>query len=1070
MAWLARNPVAANLMMIFIVVSGLINATTVRKEIFPQLELDRVSIRVPYLGAAPEEVEEGVVVRIEEAIQGIDGIDGIQATAAEGSASVLVELELGADPRRVVDEIKNNVDAITTFPLETEKPIIREMITRSPVTDIAISGDTDVFILKEIAERVRDELTAMPEITLVDVVSAPAYEISIEVSEAALRRHAMTFDQVADAVRRSSLDLPGGSVRTAGGEILLRTVGQAYRGREYEDLVLWTRPDGSRLRVGDVATVVDGFAETDRRARFDQQPAVLVSVLRTGEQSTLDIAAAVDRYVERARPRLPAGVSMTLWLDQAANLETRLTLMLRNAAAGFVLVFVVLALFIELRLALWVSLGIPISFFGAIALMPGLDVSFNLLSLFAFILVLGIVVDDAIIVGENIYRHQEEHGEGLRGAIAGVREIAKPVTFAVLTTVAAFMPLASVPGMLGGLLRVVPLIVVPCLLFSLIESLGILPAHLSHIPRRGRPGRWRRFQGHFSTGLKRFTERVYAPVLETALRWRYLTAALGLAMLIVTGGMVLGGRATFRFLPSVEADLISASVTMPQGVSVETTSRVVGRLEAGAAALRSRLQQETGTDHFRHLSAAVGDQPTLTRASGPMGPLGGVAAPNVGEVTIDLAPAETRRYTSEQLGNMWRETTGAIPEAVEVQFDMSLLAPGADVDVQLAGPDLDRLRAVAGEVKRRLQQYAGVYDIADSFRAGKAEMQLGIRPAAQTLGLSLQDLGRQVRQAFYGEEAQRIQRGRDDVRVMVRYPRDERRSLGDLENMRIRTPDGGEVPFGAVARVEPGRSFASIRRIDRNRSVNVTASVDPTVTSAGAVIADLQTRVLPEVLADQPGVSYTFEGAQAEQADSVGGLQRGFVLALLMIFALLAVPLRSYVQPLIIMAAIPFGVVGAVWGHVVMGLDVTLLSLFGLVALTGVVVNDSLVMVDFINRCRAIHADLGGSLRQMAGKPASRREFESMGLLLAIREAGSFRFRPILLTSLTTFFGLAPLMFERSPQAAFLVPMAVSLAFGVLFATFITLILVPVSYLILDDVQRGIRRLSAWGPARDMAA
>jgi len=1058
-SWFARNPVAANLMMVFIIVSGLLATTTVREEVMPELELDWISIQVPYLGAAPEEVEEGVVIRIEEAIQGIDGIKEIQSTASEGSASVTVELELGADPRRVVDEVKNNVDAITTFPIETEKPIIREMIARSRVTDISISGATDVFTLKALAERVRDELTAMPEITQVDVVSAPPYEISIEVSEVALRRHGMTFDQVADAVRRSSLDLPGGSVRAEGGEILLRTIGQAYRGAEYESLMLWTRADGSRLRLGDVATVVDGFAETDQQARFDQQPTVLVSVFRTGEQSSLDISAALESYVERTRPRLPEGISMTVWLNEAEVLNDRLSLMLRTGASGFVLVFIVLTLFLELRLAFWVSLGIPISFLGAIAMMPSLDVSANVISLFAFTLVLGIVVDDAIIVGENIYRHQEEHGEGLRGAIEGAREIAKPVTFAVLTTVAAFMPMMFVPGMMGKIFRVIPFVVIPCLLFSLVESLGILPAHLSHIPRRGRSGRWRRFQSFFSNGLKRFVRSIYTPLLETALQWRYVTVAVGLSTLILTGGMVLGGLVNFQFFPSIEADFMSASVTMPQGTPVEATSRAIARLEDGAARVRARLLQETGIDYFRHVSAAIGDQPMAGAGDVPSGPIESLAGSNVGEVTVELLPAETRNLTSEQLGNLWREATGPIPEAVEVGFSMSIMDPGDDVDVQLAGPDLDRLRDAADELKARLAEYAGLYDISDSFRAGKEEMQLGIKPAAETLGLTLQDLGRQVRQAFYGEEAQRIQRGRDDIRVMVRYPEADRRSLGDLENMRIRTPNGGEVPFSQVAEVEPGRGFASIRRVNRNRAVNVTAAVDPAITSVAAVIADIESRILPEVLAGYPGVFYTFEGAQAEQTETVGGLQRGFILALLMIFALLAVPLRSYVQPLIIMAAIPFGLVGAIWGHMVMGLDVTMMSMFGLIALTGVVVNDSLVMVDFINRARSVHADLGRTIRQAGGRPADRHQFESAGLQLAIREAGSNRFRPILLTSLTTFFGLVPLMLERSMQAAFLVPMAVSLAFGVIFATFITLILVPVSYLILDDVQRTLRRL-----------
>ncbi|MBM63041.1 MAG: hypothetical protein CL484_08850 [Acidobacteria bacterium] len=1036
--WFARNSVAANLLMVLIVVTGVITVFTVNEEIMPEIELDRVVVEVPYLGAAPEEVESAVCVRIEEAIQGIDGIKEIQSTAAEGMGVVVVELELGADARKVVDDIKTNVDAITTFPVETEKPVVRELTRRIQVTDVAVTGVTDPLMLKSVAERVRDELTTLPGVTYVELVSAPPYEISIEVSEVALRRHGLTFDQVADAVRGSSLDLPGGAVRTEGGEILLRTIGQVYRGQDYENLMLWTQPDGSRLLLGDVANVVDGFAETDQFARFDVEPTIMVSVFRTGDQSTIDIAASVQDYVDSSQERFPQGVTLTVWRDTAQTLGAQQTLMFRNGLTGFVLVFVVLTLFLELRLAFWVSLGIPISFLGAIAFMPILGVSVNMMSLFAFILVLGIIVDDAIIVGENIFRHQEGHGDSLRGSIEGGQEIAKPVVFAVLTTVAAFSPLMFVPGMMGKMFRVIPLIVIPCLLFSLVESLNILPAHLSHRPNPGRPGRWRRIQARFADGLKLFAQQVYQPFLEVALKWRYLTVATAVATMILTIGLVLSGRPSFQFFPSVEANIIMASVTMPQGTPVEVTSRAVAQLEAGAARFRQTLLEETGQDYIRHLSSAVGDQPMAARRAGPGSAAG---AGHLGEVLIELIPSETRTYNSEQLGNMWRELTGQIPEAVDVNFNMSMMGPGEDIDVQLAGPDLDELQTLAADLKGHLAGYPGVYDISDSFRPGKAEMKLGIKPAAEILGLTLEDLGRQVRQAFYGEEAQRIQRARDDVRVMVRYPRDGRRSLGDLTNMRIRTPDGGEVPFSQVATVEPGRGFAAITRVDRNRAVNVTAAVDPDVNSSAEVAADLQMRVLPELLEQHAGVFYAFGGAQAEVADGVGGLQRGFTLALLVIFALLAVPLKSYVQPLIIMSAIPFGLVGAVWGHLFMGLDVTMMSMFGLVALAGVVVNDSLIMVDFINRQREVHSDIGA----------------------AVREAGLFRFRPIVLTSFTTFFGLVPLMLDRSFDAAMVIPMAVSLAWGVLFATAITLILVPTIYVILEDFRAVTSRLAGRG-------
>ena len=1036
--WLARNPVAANLLMVLIVASGLIGVTTVTQEIYPDLALDSISIEVPYLGAGPEEVEEGVVSRIEEAIQGIDGVKEIRSVSSEGNGSVTVELETGADTRRVVDEVKNNVDAITTFPIETEKPIIRELIARNQVADIIVSGAADAFVLKEAAQRVRDELSALPEISQVDVVSAPPYEISIEVSEVALRRHGLTFDSFADAVRRSSLDLPGGSVRTEGGEILLRTTGQAYRGHEYENLVLWTRPDGSRLELGDIATVVDGFAETDQSARFDGEAAVMVSVFRSGDQSALDISSAVHRYVEAGPATLPQGIKLTVWQDQSALLRDRLSILLNNGAAGFVLVVLALVLFLDLRLALWVCLGIPLSFLGALALMPVLDVSINLVSIFAFILVLGVVVDDDIIVGESIFRHQEESGNGPRGAIEGAREVAKPVIFAVLTSVAAFLPLLAIPGVYGQLFRVIPLIIAPCLLFSLVESLGILPAHLTHGGARTRRGPLHWLRGIVRRIMEAATTVYRRHVLRSALRWRYVTAALGVSSLVLTTGMVLGGWTTYRFRTAIEAEHMTASVTMPLGAPVDATAQAVAALEAGAARLRTALVAETGMDHLGHVATFVGDQPMVARSGGPTGGVASdfVAGAHLGEITVELAPTEDRAYTSEHLGLLWREASGPIPEAVAIEFNTSLVNAGNDIDVQLIGSDVDRLRLAAEAVRRWLAEYAGVYDVRDSFLAGKREMQLGIKPAAETLGLTLQDLGRQVRQGFYGEEVQRIQRGRDDIRVMVRYPRDQRRSLGDLEHMRIRTPAGDEVPFNYVARVEPQSGFASIERVNRNRTVNVTAGVDPTVTSTSQIVADLSERILPAVTAEHPGVSYAFEGQQADQVEVIGGLQRGFMLAMLAIFALLAVPLRSYLQPLVIMAAIPFGVAGAILGHVLLNLDFSTLSLLGCVALSGIVVNDSLVLIDGINRARDRHS-----------------------LEAAIIEAGGTRFRPILITSLTTFVGLTPMIFDQSMTGAFFVPMAVSLGFGVLFATFITLILVPVGCMILDDVQSGWRRV-----------
>ncbi len=1041
-SWFANNRVAANLLMVVIVIGGLVTLPAIKQEVFPEFSLDLINVAVPYLGAAPEEVEEAICIRIEEAIHGLEGIKEITSRAAEGTGVVSVELVPGTDARKLLDEIKARVDAIDTFPEETEKPIIEEMLNRRQVIHVAVSGDADERTLKNLGQRVRDEIAALPGISQVELTNARPYEVSIEVSEEAMRRHGLGFDEVVAAVRRSSLDLPGGSLKTRGGEILLRTKGPAYRGREFERLVLMTRPDGTRLRIGDVARVVDGFAETDQSARFDGKSAVIVQIFRVGDQSALEVSAAVRDYVRQANFRMPEGIVLTTWQDITEVLESRMDLLLRNGRNGFVLVFITLALFLRFRLAIWVSIGIPISFLGALWMMPSLDVSVNLISLFAFIVVLGIVVDDAIVVGENIFTHQNRTGEGLQSSIRGAQEVSVPVVFAVLTTVAAFAPLLNVQGNTGKIMRVIPMVVIPVLLFSLVETMLVLPAHLSHFRKvRQGPGgfagfrAWSRFQGSFAGWLDRFIHRGYQPFLETVLEWRYLTLAVGGATLLLTIGLVAGGRIQFVFFPNVEADFVAADITMPQGTPAEVTAAAVRRLEETALAVRAELEGENTEDGdrvFRHVLAAIGEQPLRIVRGLNSGETGAeFSAAHLGEVTIELVPSEKRSVTSAFVVNRWRELTGPIPEAVELTFSSSLFSPGEPINVQFTGPDIDDLNRVSRGLQERLAGYPGVFDISDSFLEGKQEIKLFIKPSAEALGLTLSDLARQVRQGFYGEEVQRIQRGRDDVKVMVRYPADRRRSLGDLETMRIRTPDGIEVPFRTVAEAKIGRGFASIRRVDRRRAINVTAEVDTAEANPNDILADLRDSVLPGLLADHPEIHFTFEGQGREQRETLSGLFRGFAIALMVIYTLMAIPFRSYLQPLIVMSAVPFGLVGAVWGHALLGLDLTILSMFGIVALAGVVVNDNLVLVNYINRTRARGVPLGG----------------------AIRQAGVARFRPILLTSLTTFAGLTPLLLEKSVQARFLVPMAVSLAFGVLFATFISLLLVPAGYLILEDLR-----------------
>ncbi len=1051
LGWFAGNPVVANLLMVMIIVAGLLTIPTIRKEIFPEFPLGMINVSVRYLGAAPEEVEEAVCVRIEEEIQDIEEIKQLTSSSTEGIGTVTVELEPGSDARKVLDDIKARVDAIETFPAETEKPVITELTNRRQVIDVAVSGPTDEGTLKTLGQRVRDDIARLPGISQVELISARPYEVSIEVSEEALRRYGLTFTDVANAVRRSSIDMPGGSIRTDGGEILLRAKGQAYRGPEFERIVLLTRPDGTRLLLGDAAQVIDGFSESDQSARFSGQPAVGVRIYRVGEQSALDVAASVKNYVEEAQARMPEGISLTAWNDFSRVLRGRLDLMLRNARNGFLLVFLILALFLRFRLAFWVSLGIPISFLGALWLMPSLDVSINLISLFAFIVVLGIVVDDAIIIGENIFTHQQRKSRGVKASAEGASEVAVPVIFGVLTTVAAFLPLLAVAGTTGKIMRVVPIVAILALIFSLIESLFILPSHLSHGSRERTTGRvsdrWFRFQNGFASRVAWFIERIYRPSLELGLRWRYVTLSWAIATLLITVGMVGGGWIKFVFFPRVESDIAGATLTMAPGTPVDVTATAVRKIEESALALEEELDLEIDEDEqspIRHVFTSIGSQPLQARRSGGHGASQALGASHLAEVVLELAPAEERSITASEITRRWRERTGPIPDVVELNYSSSLFTPGEPINVQLTGLRIENLRAAASRLKAALAGYEGVFDVSDSFREGKQEVKLSVKPAAEAFGVTQADLARQVRQAFYGEEAQRIQRGRDDIRVMVRYPTDQRRSIGDLENMRIRTPIGGEVPFTTVADADFGRGYSTIRRVDRQRAINVTADVDANIGNAGEILSLLAAHDLPEILTEFPGVSYTFEGQQREQRETMGGLMRGFLMALLLIYGLMAIPFRSYTQPLLVMTAIPFGFVGAVWGHMIMGLNLTILSMFGLVALTGVVVNDSIVLVHYINRRRR-----GGATVEAA-----------------VREAGVARFRPILLTSLTTFAGLTPLLLEKSMQARFLVPMAVSLAFGVMFSTFVSLVFVPAGYLALEDFKASIIRLFGRGPSR----
>jgi len=1056
-AWFAGNSVAANLLMCFLIVAGLVSASGLHREEFPDIEPGIIDVSVAYPGGAPAEIEESICIRLEESLDGTEGVRHLRSVAFDGACRVSIQLLSSADPNVVLDDVKGRIDSIERFPEAAEKPIVTHAVIHIPVVDLSLSGPADGHTLKRVGKRLRDELLALPELTQVELHFSLPYEISIEVSEEALRRHALSFDEVARAVRRSSLDLPGGKLRARDGEIRLRTTGQAYRGVEFEELIVLSDAAGTAVRLGEIARVVDGFEERDLETRVDGEPALMIRVLRVGRQDALDIRRRVAQYLERDTGWIPAGLRVGIWLDHSEEIRERLVTLFENALLGLALVLSILALFLRFRLAFWVAAGLPVVFLGALTLFPWLGFSINTITVMAFILALGIVVDDAIVVGENIYRHQQRGVPGLEAAVAGTREVYVPVIFGVLTTMAAFIPLVLVGGTLGALFSGIGVGVAVCLVFSIVESQWILPSHLARVPavKSGAdlpnamgPSGWQRIQSRIGDALERFIERSYVPFLRLVLGWRVVALAVAVGCLLLVGALLVSGRVAYEFLPPVEGDHVSAILKMPPGTSIVVTRGAVAELERAATALRRELEDEREVTAdappvVRHVITAIGAQPFRQSLSVSGGASLGEGA-SIAEVTMALVPAAERSIGAREIADRWRQhvVVQRIPDRESLVFSADMFTAGRPIDVQLRGGDLALLEGAAAATRAQLASQPGVIDLQDSFSSSQREIELRLLPEARPLGLTLHDLGRQVRQAFYGEEVQRIQRGSDEVRVMVRYPLEERRSLAGLEQLRVRTADGAEVPLATVASIEPRRALAAIHRNDRTRVVHVAGDVDRSVTTPGRSIAILEAR-LPALLREFPGVSYRLEGAAQEDSEASAGLAGGFGLALLSIYALLAVPLRSYLQPLIIMSVIPFGSLGAILGHLVMGHAITFFSLVGVVALAGVVVNSSLMLVHFANRLRAGDEGEGGS--------------ESRTLEEAILAAGRTRFRPIMLTSLTTFVGLLPLILERSVPLQTMVPMAVSLGFGVLISTIFTLVLVPCELLLIQDVQRGLR-------------
>lgn len=1027
LAWMARNPVAANLLMVLLLLGGFIGSKRIKQEVFPEFELDMINVSVAYPGAAPREVEQGIVLAIEEAVRGIDGVNHVNSTTVEGLGTVSIELLLKADPDRVLADVKSAVDRITTFPEDAERPVVSLAQLRSEVIHLVISGDQEVRVLHDIGEHARIGLLARDEVTQVELYGVPPLEISIEIPRESLDAYGLTLEQVAAQVRAHSLELPGGSVKTDSGEILVRLADRRRSGPELENVIVRGTAGGGEIRLGDIATIRDDYQDADKAYFYNGRRAMRLTAYRVGDETPTTVSQATHAYADQLRTQLPANIHIDIWDDDSELLEARIGLLVDNAKYGLFLVVFLLALVLNLRLAFWVSLGIPISFLGAMLVLPAADMSINMLTLFGFIVTLGLVVDDAIIVGENIFEKQSRGMPRSQAAIEGTKEMVVPVSFAILTSIAAFSPLFFVPGTMGKVFGMIPMVVVLVLFFSWVESFFILPAHLAHGRERERKttgvmGLVNRIQDRVAAGLKWHNERVFEPVLRRTLRYRYIAVSMAMAVFLISLGMVLSGVLPFNFMPRFEGDVVRVSVRFPYGTPVKRSEEAAKILETAAF---QAIEDSGGQQVVRGMFTRVGEGIARRHGTQDVGS-------HVASIELELVPTDQRDFTSEEFSRRWESHVPEIPGVVSLLFNSSA-GPGAAaaVDVQMSHADDQVLAAASEELAEMLRSYSALTSVDNSYASGKTQLDYKLSPHAASLGITGNDVARQIRAAFFGAEALREQRGRNEIRVMVRLPEEQRTSEYDVEELLIRAPAGGHVPLSYVADVERSRAPTTIFREDGIRAINVSASLAPGAKSSREILESLKEGEFPALKKEYPGLSLELVGRQREQNEAFAALRVGYFFALLAIYGLLAIPFKSYFQPLIIMSAIPFGFIGAVAGHLLMGYEMTLVSLFGIIALSGVVVNDSLVLIDRVNRNRkegqsATEALVSGALR---------------------------RFRPILLTSLTTFIGLAPMIFENSPQARFLVPMAISLGYGILVSTFIILLIVPSLYLILEDAR-----------------
>nr|CRH05557.1 Conserved membrane protein of unknown function. Putative acriflavin resistance protein. Putative cation/multidrug efflux pump, Acr family [Candidatus Magnetococcus massalia] len=1032
-SWMARNPVAANLFMLLVFAGGLLGLIETKQEVFPEFDLDRVSIAIPYPGASPAEVEQGILLAVEEAVRGIDGIKSVTSVADEGSGSLTVELLKDADGDKVLSEVQNEVGRITTLPEEAEKPVIKLVVAKRQVIDLVLSGGIPTAELERLAERVRKDLLAINGITQVEFTGLNNPEIHIELPTRQLEALGLSLGEVASRIGQNALESPAGAIKGAAGETMVRVNERRREGSALGDLSIQGSSEGARLELASLGTIRDGYLEDDTKAYFfDGQPALRLRAYRVGNETPTGVSERVNAYAANLKKSLPPTVQVNTWKDNSEILEGRIHLLMKNAALGLVLVLIILALFLNMRLAAWVAVGIPFSFLGALMLMPAADLSINMVTLFAFIITLGLVVDDAIVVGENIYAHMQRGVPAYGAAIKGAREIATPVTFSIFTTIAAFMPLLFVPGVMGKLFFLIPSIVILVLIFSLLESFYVLPAHLAHSAKLDPQSL--RNEGKRGMGrlLQRFTLGSYRPFLKVVLRNRWSIVAISIVMLGLSLATIKSGVLPFNFFPKVEDDDVRATLRLPYGSPVEWTHTMRYKLEQGARTAAQELGQPEVIDG---MLTKVGEA-----AGGGGGPAHGNRANSAGShiVSINVHLKDINDYgiSASQFSAAWRRAMQPLPPGAESLTFRYNIGPGAgsDVEVQLSHPDEAVLGKASQVLEQAMRKVPQLVNVENGYTAGKPQLDFTLLPMASSHNLTAREVASQLRHAIYGAEALREQRERREMKVMVRLPEAVRNSEKMLERLRIRTPAGDLIPLMEVARFTRGTAPTTILREDGRRVVSVAAELGPGVRSPRAAMKQLNKSVLPKLRKQFSGLEVKFTGAKKDNDETKESLQRYYLLALVVMYTLLAIPFRSYLQPLIIMSVIPMGLVGAVVGHLIMDYAMSLVSILGFIALSGVVVNDSLILIHAANRAR----DEGLSVEQSALK------------------AGVGRLRPILLTSLTTFVGLAPMIFETSVQARFLIPMALSLGFGVLFATFVVLVLVPALYVIFTKEQRAI--------------